>query len=288
LPAIEATVRPNTLLSYRLHVESYIIPRLGGLRLQAVTPAGLNAFYNRLLVDGRIKTLKGLTPTTVRRIHATLHRALRDATKWHRVTRNPADDADPPRESTASAGIVWWTAGRLGAFLRSVADDRLRSLWVLAATTGMRRGELLGLRWSDVDLDQAGLSVRQTLVSVGYKVQISEPKTDKGRRHVALDGFSVDALMRARYRHSLAVPELLSPDEVCEVTVDLSVTSNVFLPGHRIRLEVSSSNFPRFDRNTNTGGTITEDSDEDVQVAVNRIFHGPGHPSRLVLPVIDR
>ena len=66
------------------------------------------------------------------------------------------------------------------------------------------------------------------------------------------------------------------------------MTSNVFLPGHRIRLEVSSSNFPRFDRNTNSGGAITEDGEEDVVVAVNRIFHGPGNPSRLVLPIIDR
>jgi len=100
--------------------------------------------------------------------------------------------------------------------------------------------------------------------------------------------FLTDGILRARYRNSLAEPEPLTPDQVCEVTIDLSVTSNVFLPGHRIRLEVSSSNFPRFDRNTNTGGTVTEDSDEDVQVAVNRIFHGPGRPSRLVLPVIDR
>ena len=83
-------------------------------------------------------------------------------------------------------------------------------------------------------------------------------------------------------------PSSLTPGQVYEVTIDLSVTSNVFLPGHRIRLEVSSSNFPRFDRNTNTGGTIAEDREEDVQVAVNRIFHGPGHPSRLVLPIIDR
>jgi putative CocE/NonD family hydrolase len=100
--------------------------------------------------------------------------------------------------------------------------------------------------------------------------------------------FLTDGILRARYHNSLAAPESLTPDQVYEVTIDLSVTSNVFLPGHRIRLEVSSSNFPRFDRNTNTGGTITEDSDEDVQVAVNRIFHGPGRPSRLVLPVIDR
>jgi putative CocE/NonD family hydrolase len=100
--------------------------------------------------------------------------------------------------------------------------------------------------------------------------------------------FLTDGILRARYRNSLAEPELLTPDQVAEVTVDLSVTSNVFLPGHRIRLEVSSSNFPRFDRNTNTGGTIAEDGEADVRVAVNRIFHGPGQPSRLVLPIIDR
>jgi len=58
--------------------------------------------------------------------------------------------------------------------------------------------------------------------------------------------------------------------------------------GHRIRPEVSSSNFPRFDRNANTGDAVTEDGDQDAQVAVNRVFHGPGRPSRLVLPVIDR
>ena len=100
--------------------------------------------------------------------------------------------------------------------------------------------------------------------------------------------FLTDGILRARYRNSLAEPEFLTPDQVDEVTIDLSVTSNVFLPGHRIRLEVSSSNFPRFDRNTNTGATIAEDGEADVRVAVNRVFHGSGHPSRLRLPVIDR
>ena len=100
--------------------------------------------------------------------------------------------------------------------------------------------------------------------------------------------YLTDGILRARYRNSLADPELLTPGQVYEITIDLSVTSNVFLPGHRIRLEISSSNFPRYDRNTNTGGTIAEERDEDVQVAVNRVFHGPGHPSRLVLPIIDR
>jgi uncharacterized protein len=97
-----------------------------------------------------------------------------------------------------------------------------------------------------------------------------------------------EGMQRARYRRSLTDPALLEPGTVYELTIDLCVTSNVFLPGHRIRLEVSSSNFPRYDRNTNTGGTIASDSEDDLTIAVNRVHHGPAHPSRLVLPLIER
>jgi uncharacterized protein len=100
--------------------------------------------------------------------------------------------------------------------------------------------------------------------------------------------YLTDGILRARYRNSLAQPEPLEPGKVYEVTLDLLVTSNVFLPGHRIRLEISSSNFPRFDRNTNTGGVIAQEGSDDVVVAHNRVLHGPNHPSRLILPVIDR
>ncbi|GAA2629093.1 hypothetical protein GCM10010307_19620 [Streptomyces vastus] len=95
-------------------------------------------------------------------------------------------------------------------------------------------------------------------------------------------------IQRARYRTSLTDPEPLQPGTVYELTIDLSVTANVFLPGHRIRLEVSSSNFPRYDRNTNTGKTIAADTEDDLAVAVNRVHHGPAHPSRLVLPLVER
>jgi putative CocE/NonD family hydrolase len=100
--------------------------------------------------------------------------------------------------------------------------------------------------------------------------------------------FLTDGIIRARYRKSLAEPEPLTPGEPCQLRLDLSVTSNVFLPGHRIRLEVSSSNFPRFDRNTNTGGIIGSEPADQATVAVNRVLHGPGHPSQLILPVISR
>jgi len=100
--------------------------------------------------------------------------------------------------------------------------------------------------------------------------------------------FLTDGIIRARYRNSLAEPGPLTPGEPGQLSLDLSVTSNVFLPGHRIRLEVSSSNFPRFDRNTNTGGVIADELEDQAAVAVNRVMHGPGYPSTLILPVISR
>ncbi|MET8520671.1 CocE/NonD family hydrolase [Nocardioides sp. NPDC004968] len=97
-----------------------------------------------------------------------------------------------------------------------------------------------------------------------------------------------DGILRLRYRNSLSQPELMEPGEVYEVTVPMSVTSNVFLPGHRIRLDVSSSNFPHYDRNSNTGGVISSEVLEDMVVADNTVHHGGARPSRLVLPIIER
>jgi putative CocE/NonD family hydrolase len=124
-------------------------------------------------------------------------------------------------------------------------------------------------------------------------VSSSAPDTDFTGKLVDVfpDGraiFLTDGIIRARYRNSLAEPELLTPGEPYQLSMDLSVTSNVFLPGHRIRLEVSSSNFPRFDRNTNTGGVIADESEDQATVAVNRVLHGPGYLSQLTLPVISR
>jgi putative CocE/NonD family hydrolase len=97
-----------------------------------------------------------------------------------------------------------------------------------------------------------------------------------------------DGILRARYRESLAQPVLMEPGRVYELHIDLGATSNVFLAGHRIRLEVSSSNFPRFDRNSNTGGTIATEQVEDFVPAINRVHHNEAYPSHLILPVIER
>jgi putative CocE/NonD family hydrolase len=97
-----------------------------------------------------------------------------------------------------------------------------------------------------------------------------------------------DGILRARYRESLSAPQPLVPGECYEITLDLVATANLFRAGHRIRLEVSSSNFPRFDRNTNTGGVIADETAADFIVATNRVHHDANRPSYLMLPIIDR
>jgi len=97
-----------------------------------------------------------------------------------------------------------------------------------------------------------------------------------------------EGILRARYRNSFTELELMEPGKIYELRLNLWATANVFLPGHRIRLEVSSSNFPRFDRNSNTGGDIVNETADQYQPAINHIFHNAAHPSHLILPVVER
>jgi len=97
-----------------------------------------------------------------------------------------------------------------------------------------------------------------------------------------------DGILRARYRDSASTPTLIEPGQVYRLQLDLGATAMVFGAGHRIRLEISSSNFPRFDRNSNTGGTIAEEREPEMLRAINRVYHDRAHPSHLLLPIIER
>lgn len=142
----------------------------------------------------------GLDPRTVNYVHTILHRAFRDAVRWGRLARNPADAADPPRGQPKSDAIKTWDADTLKTFLAKAKEDgdRLYPLWVLLGTTGMRRGEAIGLRWSDVDLEAGRLHLVQTIISVRGKVMVGEPKTLRGRRPIALDPGTVQVLKAHR------------------------------------------------------------------------------------------
>ena len=195
LPAIKGTLRPTTYASYTMLATQHIIPRLGGLQLQKLNAAGINALYAHLLEEGRVCGRGGLSPSSVRRVHAVLHRACRDAVRWGRLTVNPVDAADPPRASAEHAErLPVWTAEQLSASLAHVADDRLYALWRLLAMTGMRRGEALGLQWSCLDMEGGRLTIRRAWVPVNGVGQMSEPKTRRGRRTIALDPVTLEAL----------------------------------------------------------------------------------------------
>jgi len=193
LPGVRASLRPTTWQHYAGNVEAHVLPRLGGASLSRLGPAQLNAFYADLLEAGRRDGSGGLSPKTVRHVHTMLHKALHDAVRWGHLSRNPADLASPPVPRTAD--MRTWSPEQLRTFLASVRGDRLYAAWVLMATTGMRRGEVLGLQWDEVDLDHYRVSVVRSLVAVTYgEVVLSEPKTAKGRRSVALDPATVAAL----------------------------------------------------------------------------------------------
>ena len=199
LDSIRATVRPSTWEAYRMLAEVHIIPALGTVPIQRLTAAQLNALYADLLEKGRRDGKGGLSARSVAYVHATIRKALAEAVRWQLLTRNVADQATPPRQQ-ANGDLRTWSAEELRAFLAHVEGDRLHAAYVLAATTGLRRGELLGLRWRDLDLNAGRLSVTQTLVSVNYRVSFSTPKTAKGRRSVALDAATVAALRAHRAR----------------------------------------------------------------------------------------
>jgi integrase len=153
LPAVKPRLRPSTWANYRTYTAAYVVPILGQIKLQALTPVQLNHLYAHLLERGRRKTINGgrtgLAPKTVRNVHVMLHSALHDAMRWGYLVRNVAEAADPPAARTPEQKV--WSPQELGAFLDHVRDDRLYALWLLVATTGMRRGELVGLRWIDID-----------------------------------------------------------------------------------------------------------------------------------------
>ncbi len=130
--------------------------------------------------------------------------------RWQLIDRNPASSADPPKlRASHQMEFSTWSADELGRFLEFARSDRLYVLWLLLATTGMRRGEAMGLRWCDVDLGRGQVAIRQTVVSHNYRIALSEPKTARGRRVVALDEYTVEALVAYKEVRQPAEDELL-------------------------------------------------------------------------------
>lgn len=203
LPTKRSQLRPSTFDSYRRNIHNHVIPRLGAIPLQRLTAEDLDRFYADLLSSGRLNGKGGgLSAKSVRYIHSILRKAIADAHRKGTIVRNVADVADPPKPSASAkkSEMRAWTPEQLRQFLDEIADHRLVAAYFLAANTGMRRGEVLGLRWQDVDLDRGRLSVQQALVNIAYELHVSDVKTQSSRRVVDLDERTVAVLRSWRKR----------------------------------------------------------------------------------------
>jgi integrase len=184
LPTLTHQLRATTVAGYRT-MAVHLVDHLGDLALGELDAAHLTALYGKLLE-------RGLSRRTVRYVHTTARRALADAKRWKLVARNVAEDAEPPRKDEPRPEA--WTPDQVRMFLDASASDRWAPLFRLAVTTGLRRGEIVGLRWPDLDLDAGSLTVQRTVVVVSGRAVESTPKTARSRRRLKLDPGTVELL----------------------------------------------------------------------------------------------
>lgn len=177
-------LRQGTYDSYLNKVERHVIPAIGAIQLRQLQATHLQQLYNNLLEHGRVDGKGGLSARTVRYVHAIIHHALEQAVKEQLIPRNPADAVTLPNQKHQE--IKPLTTGQAQQFLNAVKNDRLYPAFLLELGTGLRRGELLGLRWQDVDLETGVVSVRQSLVRTRNGLLFQEPKTDRSKRNIPL------------------------------------------------------------------------------------------------------
>jgi integrase len=183
LATTKDTVRLGTWKQYEMVTRVHIKPTLGKVRLDRLNALQVQNLYQHKLDEG-------VSARRVRYIHVTIHKALKDAVRWQLVPRNVANTVAPPRQPRQEIRPL--AVGQVKTLLTAACGNRLEALYVLAVTTGMRQGELLGLKWEDVDRGTGTLQVRRTV----FNGQINPPKTSSGRRIVKLSQTALEALRK--------------------------------------------------------------------------------------------
>lgn len=196
IKAHEVELKPSTARSYRGNIARYLVPAIGHERIQSLSPSRLSVVFQTLRQEGGARAVNGrggepLSPRTVDFARAVLRRAMNDAVLDRVIEVNPVIGTKRPRPVKPTH--TTWTGQQLQAFLEHVAEDRLIPLWTLAASTGMRRGELMGLRWDDVDLDQGEIRVERSTTQLGKERVTTSPKNHE-RRRLAIDSRTVAIL----------------------------------------------------------------------------------------------
>ncbi|MDP8925492.1 MAG: site-specific integrase, partial [Actinomycetota bacterium] len=192
---IEGTIRPRSWDRCEQMCRVHLTPALGNVKLKALSPAHIQPLYRSKLADG-------LAPGTIQHIHRTLSKALKAAVRRGLIPRNPCDAVDPPRPVREEIRPL--TAAEVKRFLKAAAGDPYEPLYLLAVTTGLRQGEILAIRWQDVDLSNGTVRINRTLTTRNGRFSFNLPKSAKSRRTVCLTTETVSALTLHRQRQQEA------------------------------------------------------------------------------------
>ncbi|MGO8683319.1 MAG: tyrosine-type recombinase/integrase [Thermoleophilia bacterium] len=197
--------RPSTMRYYRMAVDLHIVPDLGDMLAEMLTPADVAAWQAMLARSGRTDGRGGLSPKSVRWCRGALHNAYTWAVKLGELRTNPVATCDPP--PLADRDLEPPSAAELIAFLDAIRDTRYHLPVLIAVATGMRRGEVLGLDWQHVDLERGVVHVRQQKTQAGRAVAIASLKTRRSRRDLPLPEWAIEELRAARStaQHTSAV-----------------------------------------------------------------------------------
>ena len=182
--SVKDTVRNTTYERYEQISRTHIIPMLGDVKLKGLSPTHVRGLYK--------EKLQTLSPRTVQYIHVTLHKALKQAVNDGLIPRNATEAVKPPQVRREEIRPL--TSEQVKQLLDAARGDRLEALYTLAVHTGLRQGELLGLKWEDVDLESGSLHVKRTLTTARGGPRLAAPKTKGSRRRVSLTRGAVDAL----------------------------------------------------------------------------------------------
>ena len=198
---IKLTVAPKTFERMTREVENHLIPRIGRIPLRDLKTEEVTAFYVYLTTEGRVDGKGGLDPISIRNVHRTLHQALTHAIDLNKITSNPATKATKPRVAKRRAKVL--DEGQMAKLLGAAKGTHMFAPLLVALTTGVRRGELLALPWSAVDLDTGRIRIEQSVEQLpadgdGPRVRIKPPKTESSRRTIALPAIAVETLKRHR------------------------------------------------------------------------------------------
>ena len=195
-------MRPSTYLTYHGYIENHIKPQLGKIPLNDLTTLHLQQFYKKLLAEGRVERIeaqkqpKGLSAKTVRNIHQIISSALKLANEQRLIARNPADGCALPKAEHKEMQTL--PVEQLTSFLREAKDSGVFALYYIDLTTGLRRGELLGLKWTDIDLEKGDLRVQRQIGRIDGKIIEMPLKTKNAYRTLPLSADAISVLMQQR------------------------------------------------------------------------------------------